>query len=127
MTLLLDHRPINVPTGTQEFGPANVPSTVTSFGVRLARCTTATPTFWPNASTTVNASLLLSNDGGATYPRGAGGFTGAGGIIKVQGVEAPESNMFGGVSAPLGAGWQIKAVITVTGGPLVSQLTVEVT
>jgi hypothetical protein len=127
MAVLLDHQPINVPTGTREFGPANVPPTATTFGVRLARCTTATPTFWPNASTGVNAQLLLSNDGGATYPRGAGAFTGVGGITTVKGVEAQESNMFGGISQPLGPNWQIKAVVTVTNGPLVSQLTVEVT
>jgi hypothetical protein len=127
-TTLIDHQNVSIATGTQEFGPADIPSTVTNFTIRLARHTTATPTFWPNAITTIDAKLFLSNDGGVTFPRGAGGFTSVGGTLLGKGGvgEIPETVFSGTIPIPVGVGWKIKAVVIVGNGPLVSQLTIQV-
>jgi len=129
VAILIDHQNINIASGTQEFKvPTDIADTTTSFTIRLARCTSVNKNFWPNASTAVNAQLFLSNDGGLTYPRGAGAFTAVGGIITgPTGGELTESVAGPGtIPAPVGPGWQIKGVITVTNGPLRSQITVEV-
>lgn len=135
MPLIIDHAPVNQPDGLQTFGPVNIGDAVTKVNVRLARKTTATPTFWPNATTKVAAQLYTSLDGGATWDESCGGgnisfdesrtiYGAEGGVyLNRFGVEAPESK----VSCPLppGTGRKLLAKVAVTGGPLVSQLTVE--
>lgn len=124
MAIIIDHAPINVSSGSQEFGPANISNPVSTIILRLARSTTLTPTFWPNGATTVKAQLLISLDGGTTYQESCG-LGGEGGIyIKRDGTEATESTVR--CALPAGTGRKGKALITVTNGPLVSQLTVEV-
>ncbi len=125
MTILVDHLPVNITTGTQEFGPVNVPSSITHFKIGLARHTDATPTFWPNTETLINAQIFLSTDGGLTYPQGAGGMISHGGTAVFGGQQVPESSCQGTITAA--AGRKAKAIVTVTSGPLLSQITVEVT
>jgi len=125
--ILIDHQSINQPTGTRDYGPANVADGLTSATLRLARCTSASPTFWPNQSTQVIAQAWISFDGGVTFPYLAVPLAGKGGIVTnpKTGVEVQESGVrFTGV--PLGSGRMIKATVAVTNGPLVSQITVEV-
>lgn len=122
MAVLINHQPINF-SGSQSFGPVAVPSGLNTLVVRLARCTTATPTFWPNAATVVTIGLEISLDGGTTW-QGAGGFSGPGGIqTRRQGGEYTEVVL----TCPLATGnaRQLRASASVVGGPLVSQLTVE--
>ena len=125
--ILIDHAPINQPSGSHDYGPFSVPDGATGATLRLARCTTATPTFWPNASTAVDAKVWLSFDGGTTYPTQLIHVTSAGGIIvhPDTGSEVTET----GVSVSnvkLGTGRKVKATFNVTNGPWVSQATLEV-
>lgn len=124
MPVLIDHQNISVPVGSQNFGPANVPDSSNVITFRLARCTTATPSFWPSAGVTVQAQMYVSLDGGNTWVDSAG-FGSSGGIhVNRLGIEVPEST----VRCPLppGTGRRVKATVTVAGETLVSQLTVEV-
>jgi hypothetical protein len=125
VSVIIDHQPINQPSGSREYIIGAVPSNVTSCTVRLARCTSATPTFWPNANTQANADIWLSYDGGTTYPIILIGFGASGGIGLINGVEVAESAASGSDPAGAIAGRRLKAVITIQNGPLVSQLTVE--
>ena len=128
MALLIDHEAINVPAGTRDFGPATIPDGLTQVTLRLARRTTATPTFWA-AAVRVALRSWCSLDGGATWMQwlgwGEGNGGEAGGIYTGILGEMPESTVRSAL--PAGAGRQIKLSATVTGGTLVSQLTVEVT
>src|SRR5262245_24525695 len=121
MAILVDHQPVNLATGTHTFGPF----TVVGGGlvnVRLARCTTATPSFWPNVATGVALSVENSPDSGATW-LGMAGFTSNGGILIGRGgAEVPETTM----RCPLPpSATRLRAIIVVTSGPLVSQVTLE--
>src|SRR4051812_5826333 len=61
---------------------------VRSIKLTLQRCTTATPTIWPQLTTFVNLELSGSFDGGATWiPMGAWGAFG-GIFIRRDGSEA---------------------------------------
>jgi len=127
MTTLIDHVPINQPTGTHTYGAYNVPDGVSSATLRIARCTTATPTFWPNASTTVDAKAMMSFDNGATFPYQVATISSKGGIVTHP--DTGEQVTETGVSVTgvrLGANRKIQATITVTNGPLVTQVTLEV-
>lgn len=122
MAVLINHQPINF-SGSQSFGPVTVTDGLNALVVRLARCTTATPTFWPNAVTSVDAQLELSMDGGATW-ESAGGLGSVGGINTLRGGgESTETVL----RCPLRSGnaRRLRATVTVVNGPLVSQLTVE--
>ena len=130
MPILIDHQPVNL-NGTQEIGPATVPAGVRFFTLSLARCTDATPNFWPNVATTLNAELRISSDnwvssfGVVKFGNAVGGIA----VIPpiMGGGQDPSSSMQGWIPSPLqGANWRIKAFTTVINGPLVSQLTVEV-
>ena len=123
MALLIDHQSINVPAGSRDFGPATIPDGLTQVTLRLARRTTATPTFWA-PGVTVDLKSWGSLDGGTTWQQWLG-FGAPGGIlIKRDGSETVES----WVSCPLppGGARRIRLTAIVTGGTLVSQLTVEV-
>lgn len=84
---------------------------VLSLFLKLARCTDADLTIWPNATTTVTINLQVSYDGGVTYKpaittTSAGGkspfpFTRLGFVF-----EAPPTH--------------VKGTIVVAGGPLVT-------
>ena len=128
MALLIDHQAISVPAGTRDFGPVAVPDGLTRVTLTLARRTAAAPTLWATA-VQVTLRSWCSLDGGGTWIQwlgfGEGGGGQAGGIyVGRGGAELAESS----VSAPLppGAGRQMKLTAIVTGGTLVSQLTVEV-
>jgi len=127
MPTVLVQTPVNQPTGTHDYGPVNMPDSLAQATVRLARCTTATPSYWPNTSTRVSAQVLMSFDGGITFPHLIVGFSATGGIIyDKDGNEIPESNART-VDMPGGLGRKVKATVSVTNGPWVSQLTVEAT
>ena len=128
MTVIIDHAPVSIASGSREFGPVDVPVGTTAFKISLARCTSATPTLWPNATTTIDARIVVAKDGiNFDYP--AGGMTASGGIvIGPTGNQVAVSSVGPGTfSPPSEAGWKAKAVIAVINGPLVSELTVEVT
>lgn len=112
----------NYQNGDYALGPANVPDWVTFIGVELTRCTTATPTIWPNQSTQFEAVMELSMDGGATWGP-AGRVTAIGGIyVNKLGVEAPVT-AFGAGIAP-GVGRLIRGTASIAGGPLRTEVSV---
>lgn len=120
----LDQRSINFASGSRAFGPFTVPDGYTQVRVILARKTTATPTYWADG-VSVKFSSECSTDGGVTWVEWIG-FTGVGGIhVRRDSVEAPES--WAQARLPLGTGRRIRAAVTISGGRLVSVLTVEVT
>ena len=123
MAALIDHAPVSMPTGSREFGPANIADGLSSVLIRAARCTTATPSLWADPATTLNASILVSVDGGQSF-RFLAGLGANGGIYHFSsGAEAVESTLQ--CDLPPGVGRQVKIQLTVASGPLVTQLTVE--
>lgn len=123
MALLIDHQAISINVGSRNFGPVNVPDGLTTVTLRLARRTTAAPTLWA-PGVTVQLDSWCSLDGGVTWLQWLG-FGAPGGIhVKGDGNEAVESTVTS--KLPAGIGRQMKLTATVTGGTLVSQLTVEV-
>jgi hypothetical protein len=119
----ISDQPVTVQTGTQTFSGAVSSATLTTLTLRLARCTTATPTLWCDAATTVSVQIGVSYDGGSSWADSCG-FTAVGGIhIKRDGSEATESAVQCRFAAA--AGRQIRGEITVASGPLVTRLTLE--
>jgi hypothetical protein len=123
MAIILDHAPINIASGFFQTAGIAIAANVTTLQLRLARNTTATPTFWPNASTTIVGNIRVSFDGGSNYQHSCG-FTASGGLVIVDGVEASETTLRGPVT-PTQSGRLIRADVTVTNGPLLSELTLE--
>jgi len=122
VALLIDHQSINVPAGSRDFGPATIPDGLTQVSLRLARQTTATPTFWA-AGVGVKLDSWCSVDGGVTWLQWLG-FTGVGGIIfRDVGIEATES--WCSSLLPAGVNRQMKLTLVVTGARLTTELTVE--
>ena len=120
--LILDHQPVTFPEGSRVIGPVNIPNFRTRLVLRLARRTTATPTFWADG---VNVSLQsdVSFDKGQTWVQWVG-FTAPGGIMTGRNGEIPESVVVCQVPSALNR--RIRLNVTVTGGTLISEVTTEV-
>lgn len=112
----------NYPTGTYNIPVSNVPSWATRLSFDMARCTTATPTIWPNESTTITINIELQIDGGEWRP--FLGFTAKGGIASRNGVEAQRSGTGSGL--PAGNNRKIRGTVSISNGPLRSEANVEV-
>ena len=122
MSLLVDHVPINLASGSRVFGPVAIPDTLTSVTARLARCTTATPTLWPNAATTIEIAVTGTVNGGPSALICAA--EAPGGIhTLLNGTQAPETLVR--AALPVGSNRTVSVTVTVTNGPLVSTVTVE--
>lgn len=120
MAILIDHQPVSLPAGTRT-AEAVVAGGQTIL-VRVARKTSATPTFWADA-VSFALNVEVSADGGASW-REACGFAAGGGIVEdiKTGNELAESR----VSCGLPAGTnRVRVTLEIVGGTLVSQLTVE--
>ncbi len=124
MAVLIDHQAINVPQGSRSFQAANANLAGRELVIRLARCTTATPSFWPLATTTVSVSISISTDGGTTW-RQAGGFSSAGGIVHGPGPAAPEATESALTCQIPADANRVKADVSVS-ARLITQLTVEI-
>lgn len=121
---IIDALPITVQSGSQTFGPANVTNGTSSITVRLARCTTARPSLWPDANTIIDCQAEVSTDGGSTY-KPNNGFGAAGGIfLNRDGSESTETTFTCGL--PPGNNRKVRLKVTVTNGPLVSELSTDV-
>ena len=79
----------NYPTGVRSF-VRQVPNGLAGFRIEIARCTSATPTIWPNEASEIVLRVVPSYDGGATFDRkGLGGYRVGGGIkVRRDGTEA---------------------------------------
>jgi len=114
----------SIPTGTFQIPPSDLGAvSFTSLILSLARCTAATPQFWPNAATGLDMALEVSYDGGSTWEPG-GAITGAtGGIETTKIGENPTASFtFSYPTQPN----QVRGTLTVTNGPLVTQGSVSV-
>lgn len=125
MALHANNVPVNLQSGTQTFGPANVNNSITRIQARLKRMTDATPTFWNNPATIIEIKVEASTDGGANYFLCCGA-TFAGGIADTRdGTQIPESTLDCPLPAPTGQQRRVRAQVTVNNGPLVSQFSLE--
>ena len=118
MPTLID-QPVSIPTSTRTASVV-LPDSYTSFDVRLSRNTTATPTFWANAATTIDVNIYLSLDGGLNFPFFKG-FQAQGGIVTGKGgFEYPYSGIADRL--PAGTNRRAQVEVVVNNGPLVSNL-----
>jgi hypothetical protein len=109
----------NYQNGVYDFGPVDVPDAVTRVEYKIARCTTATPTIWPNATTTLTINMEYSLDGGATWWGVGGGVDGATGGIQMDKYGTSERTYeMGFGTIPSGAGRLIRGRVIIAGGPL---------
>ena len=117
----------NYANGTRQLGPIDLASDVTSVLFSIQRCTTATPTVWPNASTTLEIVPEVSLDGGVTWIE-AGRTTNVGGIqLSKFGTELAFALSGGYLPAEVGGVTrQYRVQTTIAGGPLRTSASVEV-
>lgn len=114
------------PNGSRTF-VKSTPNGLGGFNVSIGRCTTATPTIWPNATTTLNIKVECSYDGGATFPTNGGGaeFILSGGIaLQKGGGEFAASNVSCRFEPQSPNAVRITA--TIAGGPLRTYVDVTV-
>lgn len=116
----------NYANGTRNLGPLDIASDVTVIDFNIQRCTTATPTIWPNASTTLVITPEVSLDGGATWIE-AGKSTNVGGISLFRGTEVAFARSGGFIPPEVnGITRQYRVSTLIAGGPLRTSATVEV-
>lgn len=114
---IVTSQPLNLPSGTQNIPTTALPVEVTSLTISIARCTTATPTVWPDIATTLSLQLEISVDGGENWTPG-GGLTAVGGIaLNKHGVEFPVAQGMWTYPTPP---THMRGTLEVGGGPLVS-------
>jgi len=115
----------NYPDGTRTSSNVSVSDAATTLSFSVQRCTSSTPTIWPNATTTLAITVDQSNDGGSTW-RNVFGFTAIGGIVTDKhGVEIP--NSFASTTLNPGTSRLLRATATIAGGPLRSSGQFDVT
>jgi hypothetical protein len=107
--------PLNDYTGTLAIPQFNIADGAIGYTIYLARCTTATPTLWPNVSTTIEVSIEISFDGGTVWG-GGGSFTESGGIRSFKGSELANSAGFFGIQA--GTNRKGRGAVVITNGPM---------
>lgn len=113
----------NYANGTHAAGPIDIADDVVSVDFNIQRCTTATPTIWPNASTILTITPEVSVDGGPFVENGPSTSSGGIGFDK-HGGEAPFT--LAGGALPAGINRRYRVTATISGGPLRSTATVEV-
>lgn len=121
------------PTGITTILPGSypLPSTLIPDGknfvvLEIARCTTATPTVWPDEAVTVSMQLEASFDGGNQWVK-AGFCSAVGGIVpnKKNNLDGAKTTMR--VAWPLGIDRRIRGELIVAGGPCHTNIAIEVT
>jgi hypothetical protein len=117
----------NYANGARELGPVDIADDVTSILISFARCTSASPTIWPNASTILTITPQVSVDAGASWVE-CGASVSPGGISFFRGNEVAFGQSGGGIPPAVnGVTRQYKCTVNIVGGPLRSSVTVEVT
>lgn len=120
---LVDNLSISVSIGTREFGPAAVPDGLTIISITLNRRTQGRPTTWDDPAIKVTGEILLSLNQGKSFALICG-FTAEGGTdTRPDGSESPVTSVV--CPMPLSNNRQAKAVLTVSGAQLVTNITVE--
>ena len=105
----------SLPSGVSLIPATAVPAGTRSITLAMQRCTSASPTVWPNQATTIQIDVYGSMDGSTWQHIGAA--TAAGGVWTDPdtGTEASETSLvFGFAASPA----YVKATATVANGPL---------
>jgi hypothetical protein len=108
----------NYPNQTRNFGPITIADSVTVVDFKVQRCTTATPTIWPNASTTLSIMQEISLNGGVSWMPLGGNFSAGGGIQAGKGGVGELAYSQGGGYLPVGVNRQVRGTVVIAGGPL---------
>lgn len=124
MALLIDKQAFNV-NGTREFGPVNVPDGLSEITIKIARRTSNDETIWPDKATKLSAEILISLDGGTNYTMLCGFTSDGDRNLTPSGTASPQTSVK--IDLPKGMDRKAKARLAITGGPLKSNLTIEVT
>ena len=111
----------NYPTGTTPFGPITLTQGLNGCEIRIARCTTATPTIWTTVSQRLTISLDVSYDNGATYQINQFSFIQTGGIRMGRAGEIPEDIVRFNVSPQVPT--HVEGFVQIESGPLRTSLT----
>lgn len=115
--------PINIVVGTTEFGPFDIPDPATVLTVSLARRTALTLTLW-SPGVDVQVQVLVSLDAGVNYSFFCG-LTGSGGVFILRDLitEAPATSVIRAL--PSGVSRKARVTLTVSGGALLSTLSID--
>lgn len=114
--------PVSISSGTQPFGPFNIQNSTERITLKLARCTTATPSLWADSNTAISVTLFVSV---GQQEFNVGGFTAVGGILLSRsGAELTHTTA--GFGMPPGTNRKGRFEVTVTNGPLSSLASVDV-
>lgn len=109
--------------GTYNFGPVDVPDDADAADFRIQSYTAETPLIWPDVATGVEVAMECSIDGAPWGGMGGmamngGPHTGKGGVVLAW--------VKGGGGLPSGVNRRVRGTKSVTGGPLYSQATLEI-
>lgn len=121
--LLIDHQSINF-NGNRTFEQVIKGFAGMMLVIRLARCTTATPNFWPSATNLVTARISTSADGGTTWQEWTA-FSGVGGIIPDGNEEISREATESSVVGPIPSNANRIQIVVSTTSILRSELTAE--
>jgi hypothetical protein len=116
----------NYPNGTRSTAWRSIPDAATYAGVELARCTSANPAIWPNASTMVDLTIDISMDGGNTVALSATTGQCPGGIVPGKGGGDAPITRIALQPLPVGTNRMVRITATVSGGPIRTSGTVEI-
>lgn len=112
----------NYQTGVRNIPSRSIPDSARELYFEFARCTSADPTIWPNAATTLQMDFEGSTDGVTWTP--AGGFGAKGGIhTLINGTQLALTTVR--VPLPVATGRLLRATVTITNGPLRTQGAIE--
>jgi hypothetical protein len=98
-------------------GPLTVPDTTTSCDISLQRCTTPTPTIWPETDITIETIPECSADGGVTWIEAGRSKPGGGISFKKDGVtEEPWSRSGGSLPSGTNRLWRCTVIVVDASG-----------
>ena len=112
------------PDGTYQIPESVISNSAVAIDFKLQRCTTATPDIWPNTETTLSVDLEISlgPNNWQPYVKVEGV---AGGILIFKGSELSEFSCGG--TLPMDNNRRLRGTIVVSGGPLRTQGSIEIT
>lgn len=114
---------IVLPNGISNIPQSAMPANSTTMLLTLGRCTTATPTVWPNTNQSIHVDLQFSYDGAASWQVG-GSFDSSGGIVSFHGHEVTEST---GTWIYAVGPTHLRGTVQVTNGPILTSVNVDIT
>lgn len=118
----------NYANGTRTSTPVEVAADVTSIDFNILCNSTLQPTIWPNVTTVLDIKPEVSTDGGLTWIEAGRSVTPGGPHTSKNGGELQSVQSGGSLPAQVGSvPRQYKVTTVITGGPLRSSASIEVT